>query len=161
MTKIITTMGDRVEQVTPILDGMVRYTSEKEDVTKDLSDILHLIIPGDGHRLLTLGTWRHSHDLEYEIIGWLAEVLDSEEEFRSRRVKTLMNGDRMVAVHAKHMIDDHWKVSVFNIVVHEDGEEMPEFPEGDAGRNSAMAVARIVGSADRVPRTGPESARLS
>ena len=160
MTKI-TTMGDRVEQVNRFLDEMVRCTWEKEDVAKDFSDVLHLIIPGDGHRLLTLGNWRHSHDLEYEIIGWLAEVMDSQEEFRSSYIKTLLNGDRMVAVHVKHMIDDHWKVSVFNIVVHEEGEEPPDFPEADAGRNPAMAVARIVGSADRVPRTGPESARLS
>ena len=59
MTRI-TTMEARVERVKGFLDEMVRYTGEKEDLIKDFADVLHLIIPGDGHRLLTLGDWRHS-----------------------------------------------------------------------------------------------------
>ena len=67
----------------------------------------------------------------------------------------------MVHVHVDYILDDHWKNSVFNIVFHEADEEIPEFPRGDAGRNPGMAVARIVGSADRLPWTGAGSARLT
>ena len=72
-----------------------------------------------------------------------------------------MDGESMIWVHAKHLLDDHWKLSVFGIVFLAEDEEMPEFPEGDAGLNPAMGVVRIVDSADRLPRTGPESARLT
>ena len=67
----------------------------------------------------------------------------------------------MVHVHVDYILDDHWKNSVFNIVFHEADEEIPEFPRGDAGRNPGMAVARIVGSADRLPWTvaGPHTSR--
>ena len=147
--------------LTSALQKALDYLHQKETLTEQVSDLLDLLIPGDGHRLLTVGEWHHTPALESEVIGWLAEVLGSEEEFRPKRVKTLMDGDCMVAVRAEHMIDDHWKVSVFNIVVPEADAEVPEFPDGDPGRNPAMAVAPIVGSADRVPRTGPKSARLS
>ena len=161
MTRITTNMEDCVERVKGALDEMVRYIGEKEDLTKDFDDVLHLIIPGDGHRLLTLGDWRHSPALEPEIIGWLAGGPDGEEGDQSRRRKVLPDNGRMVWVHAKHMLDDHWKVSVFNVVFHEGDEEIPEFPDGDAGRDPGTAVARIVGSGDQMPRTGPESARLT
>ena len=161
MTRITTNMEDCVERVKGALDEMVRYIGEKEDLTKDFDDVLHLIIPGDGHRLLTLGDWRHSPALEPEIIGWLAGGPDGEEGDQSRRRKVLPDNGRMVWVHAKHLLDDHWKVSVFNIVFHEGDEEIPEFPDGDAGHDPGMAVARIVGSGDQMPRTGPESARLT
>ena len=46
MTRI-NTMEDCVERVKGILDEMVRYTVEKEDLTKDFADVLHLIIPGE------------------------------------------------------------------------------------------------------------------
>ena len=157
MAEITATTKDRVERINGILDDMVRQIEEKEDLTKDLADVLHLLIPGDGHHIIKLGDWRHSPDLESEIIEWL----DGEEELRPRLRKVLIDGESMVWVHAKHLLDDHWKLSVFNIVFHEEGEEMPEFPEGDAGRNPAMAVARIAGSADRLPWTGPGSARLT
>ena len=156
MTRITTTMGDRVERIKGMLDEMVRHTGEKADLAKDFADVLHLIIPGDGHRLLTLGDWRHTPALEPEIIGWL----DGEEQLQPRLRKVLMDGESMVWVHAKHMLDDHWKLSVFNIAFHEEDEEMPELPDGDAGLDPGMAVARIVGSAGRLPRTGPGSARL-
>jgi hypothetical protein len=38
---------------------------------------------------------------------------------------------------------------------------MPEFPERDAGMNPTMAVARVAGSADRLPHAGPGSARFT
>ncbi len=161
MTKITTTMEDRVGRINEILDEMVHHIEAKEDLTKDIADVLHLLIPGDGHRILTLGDWHHSPALGPEIIGWLAGSGDGEETLQDIQRKVLMNGDSMVWVHAKHLLDDHWKISAFNIVFLEEDEEMPEVPQGDAGLNPAMAVARIAGSADRLPRTGPESARLT
>ena len=64
-------------------------------------------------------------------------------------------------MHANHLLDGHWKISVFGIVFHDEGEEMPEFPDGDVGLNPSMAVARIAGNAGQLPRTGPGSARLT
>ena len=58
MTKIITTLEDRVEQVIGIPGRMVRYTEGKEAPTNDFGDILQMLIPSDRHRLLTLGNWR-------------------------------------------------------------------------------------------------------
>ncbi len=81
MTKI-TTMEDRVEQINGILDEMVRYTGEKEALTKDFADVFHLIIPDDGHHHLTLGDWRYSPALEPEITEWLAGDPDNKEGFR-------------------------------------------------------------------------------
>ena len=72
-----------------------------------------------------------------------------------------MDRESMVWVHAKHLLDDYWKIFVFGIVFHEEDGEMPEFPEGDAGLTPAMAVARIAGNAGRLARTGPGSARLT
>jgi hypothetical protein len=67
----------------------------------------------------------------------------------------------MVHVLADYILDDHLKNSVFNIVFHEADEEISEFPRGDARRNPGMAVARIVGSADRLPWTVAGSARFT
>ena len=171
MTQITTIMEDRVEQVNGILDEMVQYTGGKEAVTKDFADVLHLLIPGDGHRLLTLGNWRHSPALGPEIIDWLAARTGEEETHPPALRKVLPDEGEMVWVHAEHMLDDHWKISVFKIVFHEPEDEFLELrelkdlqagdTERDPGRDPAMAVARIVGSGERVPRTGPGSARLT
>ena len=157
MTQVTTTTKGRIERIKEILDDMVHYIEEKEDLTKDLADVLHMLIPGDGHRIVTLGDWHHSPALESEITGWLA----GEEELQPQLRKVLLDGESMVWIHAKHMLDDHWKLSVFNIVFHEENEKMPEFPEGDAGGNPARAVARITGSGDRLSLTSTGSARLS
>ena len=161
MAKITTTTEDRVERINEILAEMVHHIEEKEDLTKDVADVLHIFFPGQEHRLFTPPSWRHTPALEPEIIGWLAGSADSEETLQDIQRKVLMDGESMVWVHAKHLLDDHWKISVFGIVFHEEDEEMPEFPDGDAGLNPAMAVARIVGSAGRLPRTGPRSVRLT
>ena len=153
--------NEELATITNALQKALDYVRQQNKLTQQVSDLLALLIPGDGHRLFTVGEWRHTPDLESEIVEWMADVQGGEEEFRPRRVKTLMDGDRMVAVQAEHMIGDHWRVSVFNIVLHEEGEELSEFPGGAAGRKPAMAVARIIGSADRVPRTGAGFARLS
>ena len=51
-------------------------------------------------------------------------------------------------IHAQHMLDDHWNISVFNIVPLEVGDEIPE---GRSGRIPVMAVARIVGDGTSMP----------
>ena len=161
MTKITTTTEDRVERINEILSEMVRHIEEKEDLTKDFADVLHLFFPGEEHHLFTPADWRHTPALETEIIGWLAGSADEEETLQDTQRKVLMDGESMVWVHAKHLLDDHWKISVFGIVSYEENEEMQEFPDGDAGLNPAMAVARIAGSGGRLPRTGSRSARLT
>ena len=161
MTRITTTTEDRVERINEILAEMVRHIEEKEDLTKDFADVLHIFFPGEEHRLFTPANWSHTPALEPEIIGWLADSAEEEETLQDIQRKVLMDGERMVWVHAKHLLDDHWKISVFGIVFHEEDEGMPEFPDGDAGLNPAMAVARIAGSGGRLPWTCPGSARLT
>ena len=60
-------------------------------------------------------------------------------------MKTLMDGDRMVAVHAEHMIGDHWWVMVYNIRFHEAEGDFDEPKERSTGKRSAAAIVRIVG----------------
>ena len=58
------------------------YVRQKETLTEQVGDLLDLLIPGDGHRLLTLGEWRHSSALESEIIEWLTGDLEAKEGSR-------------------------------------------------------------------------------
>ena len=80
---------------------------QQETLTEQVFDLLDLLIPGDGHRLFTLGEWHHSQTPESEIIGWLESIPGTEEEFRSRRRDILMDGDRLAEVHAYRMLDDY------------------------------------------------------
>ena len=162
MTNNATNMRGRAEQINELLEELVRYAGEQEDLTKDFAEVLHLIIPGDGDRLLSLGDWGYSPALETEITGWLAGSVNRLDDSRPFRRKVFMDEDRIAEVHAQHLLDDHWRISVFKIVYHEADEEFtecPEFPEGHAGLKPAMAVARIVGSGALLARTGAESAR--
>lgn len=161
MTKTATTTEDRVERINRILAEMGRHIEEREDLTMDAGGVLRLFFPGGGHRLFTPPGWRHTPAVEPEIIGWLAGSADDDETVQDIQRKVLMDGERMVWVRAKHLPDGHWKLSVFSIVFHEEDEEMPEFPDGDAGLNPAMAVARNAGSSGRLPRTSPGPARLT
>ena len=113
------------------------------------------------HLGFSLGGWRHSPALEGEIIGWLSGKANEEKALQPIQRKVLSDEDKMVWVHAKHLVDDHWKVSAFDIVFHGEDEDMPEFPEGNAARNPAMAVVRIVGSAGWLSPVGSGSARLT
>ena len=97
MTKVTPTTEDRVERINEILDEMVRHIEEKEDLARDVADVLRLFFPGEGHRLFTSPDWRHSPALESEIIGWLV----AEEELQPRLRKVLMDGESMIWVHAK------------------------------------------------------------
>ena len=60
MTKVTPTTEDRVERINEILDEMVRHIEEKEDLARDVADVLRLFFPGEGHRLFTSPDWRHS-----------------------------------------------------------------------------------------------------
>ena len=69
---------------------------QQETLTEQVSDLLDLLVPGDGHRLFTLGEWHHSPDLASEIIEWLASTLYGEEESRPRQSKVLSDEGSMV-----------------------------------------------------------------
>ena len=84
--------------LTSALQKSIDYVYQKETLTEQVSDLLDLLILDDGHRLFTLGEWNGTPTLESEIIEWLTDAQGGEEDFRSRRVKTLTDGDRMVAV---------------------------------------------------------------
>ena len=88
--------------------------------------------------------------LESEIIEWLVDIQGGEEDFRSRRVKTLMDGERMVAVYAEHMIGDHWWVVVHNITFHESEADLDEYRERSPGKRPAAAIARIVENSNQI-----------
>ncbi len=79
MTRITTTTEGSVERINEILAEMVRHIEEKEDLTKDVGDVLRPFFPGKEHRLFTPPGWRHTPTLEPEIIGWLAGSTDEEE----------------------------------------------------------------------------------
>ena len=98
--------NEELATITSALQNALDYVHQKETLTGQVSDLLGPLIPGDGNRLFTVGAWNRTPALESEIIEWLADVQDGEEDFRPRRVKTLMDGDRMVAIHAEHMIGD-------------------------------------------------------
>ena len=122
------------------------YVHEKKALTEQVRDLLDLLIPDEGNGLVALGEWHHSPALESEIIGWLEDILGTEGDSRARHRKILTDGDRPVEVHAYHMLDDHWQITTYGFVFHEEGSESPEFPDGPKERKFAMAVARIAGS---------------
>ena len=153
--------SEELETITSALQQSIDYVHQKETLTEQVSGLLDLLIPDDGHRLFTLGKWKRTPNLESEMIEWLADVQGGEEDFRSRRVKTLMDGDRMVAVYAEHMIGDYWWVVVHNIRFHESEANFDEYKEGNPGRRPAAAIARIVGSGNQAPPSGPKPARSS
>ena len=137
--------SEELETITSALQKSIDYVYQMETLTEQVSGLLDLLIPGDGHRLFTLGEWNRTQTLESEIIEWLADVQGSEEDFRPRCVKTLMGADRMVAVHAEHMIGDHWWVVVNNIRFHQKEADFDEYKERSPGERPAAAIARIVG----------------
>ena len=153
--------SEELGTITSALQKSIDYVYQMETLTEQVSGLLDLLIPGDGHRLFTLGEWNRTQTLESEIIEWLTDVQGGEEDFRSRRVKTLMDGDRMVAVYAEHVIGDHWWVVVHNIRFHQTEGDFDEYKERSPGRRSAAAIARIAGSSNQVPTTSQKPARPS
>ena len=142
--------SEELETITSALQKSLDYLHQQKTLTEQVGGLLDLLIPGDGHRLFTLGEWNRTPTLESEIIEWLADVQDGKEDFRPRRVKTLMDGDRMVAVFAEHMIGDHWWVVVHNIRFHQTEADFEEYKERSPGRRPAAAIARVVGSSNQI-----------
>ena len=132
--------------VASALEKATEYFQDKQALTEQVRDLLDLLIPGDGNRQVTLGEWHHSPAFQSEIIGWLAGTLETEGESRARHRQILMDGDSPVEVHAYHMLDDHWQVTTFGFVLHEEGSEGPELSDGDPDRKTRMALVRIKGS---------------
>ena len=161
MTRFITTMRDRADLVTGILGEMVGYIEEKDDLTKDFADVLHRLFPGEGHHLLILGDWNHFPSVESKVTEWLAGRIFQGEDLQPTQWGTIPDESGRVRVHATHMLDDYWKVSAFDSVHLEPEEDASEYASGASDEEPGKAVARIVGSGNRVPRVGPGSARLS
>ena len=132
--------------VASALEKATEYFKDKQALTEQVRDLLELLIPGEGNRLVTLGEWHCSPALESKIITWLTRTLGTEGELRSRYRKILTDGDRQVEAHAYHMLDDHWQITTFGFVLHEEDSEVPEFPDGARDRKFSMAVALIKGS---------------
>ena len=125
--------------VTTALEKARDYFQEKQALTEQVRDLLNLLIPGEGYRLVALGEWHHSPSLESEIIGWLTGTLETEGEHRARHRKILTDGDRPVEVRAYHILDDYWQVTTFGFVFHEEGAEVPELPDEYPGRKASIA----------------------
>ena len=142
--------SEELETITSALQQSIDYVHQKETLTGQTSDLLDLLIPGDGNHLFTLGEWSRKPTLESEIIEWLVDIQGGEEDFRSRRVKTFTDGDRMVAVYAEHMIGDHWWVVVNNIRFHETEADFDEYKERSPGKRPAAAIARIVENSNQI-----------
>ena len=99
--------SEELATLTSALQQSLDYLHQQQILTDQVSGLLGLLIPGDGHCLFPLGEWTRTPALESEIVDWLVDVQDGEEDFRSRRVKTLRDGEPMVAAYAEHMIGDH------------------------------------------------------
>ena len=113
-------------------------------------------MPQDGHSLLILGEWPHSPGLEPAIIHWLAGAVEGQKEYPPNLQERLRDGDGMVSVSAEHLLDDHWWITV----------ELPRFtgprhPEVGGGPEPAVAIARIEGSADRLPCEAADSGHVT
>ena len=132
------------------LQKALDYLHQEETLTEQVGDLLELLIPGDEHRLLTLGEWRHSPALETEIIEWLAGDLEEKERGRAKRGKLLPDEGDTLWVRAEHMLGDHWWVTVYNIRFHETEAGFNEYRDRSPGRKSAAAIALIVGSSNQI-----------
>ena len=139
--------NEGISTITSALQNALDYVHQRETLIERVGDLLELLIPGDGHRLFTLGEWHHSPDLESEIIEWLTSSLDGKEESRLRQSKVLSDEGTMVWVRAKHMSGDHWWVEVNNIRFHDTEAGFDERRERSPGKKPSAAIARIVGSA--------------
>ena len=139
--------NEEISTITSALQRALDYVHQQENLTEQVSDLLELLIPGDGHRLFTLGEWHHSPDLASEIIEWLASTLDGEHGAQPRQSKVLSDEGSMVWVRAEHMLDHHWWVEVNNIRFHDTEAGFDEHRERSPERKSSAAIARVVGSA--------------
>ena len=63
--------SEELETITSVLQQSIDYVHQRETLTEQVSDLLDLLIPGDGHCLFTLGEWNRTPTLESEIIEWL------------------------------------------------------------------------------------------
>ena len=57
ITKMKTFSSEELETITSALQQSIDYVHQKETLTGQTSDLLGLLIPGDGHHLFTLGEW--------------------------------------------------------------------------------------------------------
>ena len=94
------------------------------------TNVLDLLLPGDGNDLLPL----HGQDwpaLKDQVIMWM------EGQVYGRRLRqTIGSGARRVDVEAEHLLDDYWWVTAT--------------PAGTDPDDAAMAVVRIRDSKDRL-----------
>ena len=74
--------------------------------------------------------------------------MEGQKECPPNLQERLWDRDGMVSVSAEHLLDDHWWITV-----EPPGFTGPRHLEGDGGPEPAVAIARIEGSADRLPYT--------
>ena len=94
-----------------------RVHKELVSIKNRFVDTLHPLMPGVGHRPLTLthGQWPHAAVLEMNIRNWPEEVLLSDERCEPRRRTLFDDEGRTVHVLAQHLLDDHWRVTVAGV----------------------------------------------
>ena len=71
ITKMKTFSSEELETITSALQKSLDYLHQQKTLTEQVGGLLDLLIPGDGHRLFTLGEWNRTPTLESEIIEWL------------------------------------------------------------------------------------------
>ena len=140
-----------ISTITSDLQRALDYVHEQRTQIEQVGDLLDLLIPGDEHRLFTLGEWHHSPDLDSEITEWLTGSLEGQEESRPRQSKVLSDEGTMVWVRAEHMLGDHWWVDVNNLRFHETEAGFDEHRERNPGKKSSAAIARIMVSSGTSP----------
>ena len=141
-------MADMEKDMTEVVLKVTRMTEVLKDyevLRAQFNNVLDLLLPGDGHDLLSL----HGQDwpaLKDQVIGWMAEQLDGMVYGRRLR-QTIGPGAGRVDVEAEHLLDDYWSVTAT--------------PAGTDPDDAAMAVVRIRDSKHRLRYGAGYSARIS
>ena len=139
-------MEKDMTEVVQTVTRMVEILKDYEVLRAQLNNVLDLVLPGDGHDLLPL----HGQDwpaLKDQVIGWMPERLQRQQEYGPVLRQTIGSGAGRVDVEVEHLLDDYWWVTATRA--------------GTDANDAAMAVLRIRDSKHRLRYGAGYSARIS
>lgn len=129
-----------------------------ERIRADLANVLDLLMPGDGPRLLSLAdaepaTWVL---LEPAVVRWMTALTIAESMLDTDlgTLSEVPNG--LLAVEARHLLDDYWWLEAYPATRRGD-----KTLRVDTGSTPAMAVLRVPGSRERLPCSRATYSRLT
>ena len=129
-----------------------------ERIRADLANVLDLMMPGDGPRLLPLADSEPAawDLLEPGVIQWMTACTDAE-TIKHTDLGTLSEAPNgLFAVEARHLLDDYWWLEAYPAT-----RQSEKTLRVDTGSTPAMAVLRVPGSRDRLPCSRATYPRLT